>query len=103
MPNLSDDAVTKMRTFIKECNNPACLGMVEIVAQYVVHDLDDLTLEDKEEAIQNGDLTVIPLEIMSTIMEELALPPELRSKKILDKDSGDVEMIQLVLGLLASV
>ena len=51
-----------MRTFIKECNNPARLGMVEIVAQYVVHDLDDLTLEDKEEAIQNGDLTVTPLE-----------------------------------------
>ena len=55
------------------------------------------------EAIINGKLTVIPLEVMSTIMEELALPPELRSKKILDKDSGDVEMIQLVLGLLASV
>jgi len=55
------------------------------------------------EAIINGKLMVIPLEVMSTIMEELALPPELRSKKILDKDSGDVEMIQLVLGLLASV
>ncbi len=51
MPNLSDDAVTKMRTFIKERNNPARLGMVEVVAQYVVHDLDDLALEDKEEAL----------------------------------------------------
>ena len=46
---------------------------------------------------------MIPLEIMSTIMEELALPPELRSKKILDKDSGAIEITQLVLGLLASV
>ena len=68
-------------------------------------DMKDYDADDPAylEAIINGELMVIPLEIMSTIMEELALPPELRNKKILDKDSGDVEMIQLVLGLLASV
>ena len=59
MPNLSDDAVTKMRTFIKECNNLARLGMVEIVAQYVVHDLDDLALEDKEESINYGEVSLV--------------------------------------------
>ena len=51
MPNVSEDALLKMKDYIRDRNNPTRLSMVELVARYVMEDLDDIASEDKEEAL----------------------------------------------------
>ena len=51
MPNLSEDVLMKMKSFVRDRNNSTRLGMVELAAQYVVHDLEGMKEEDKEEAL----------------------------------------------------
>ena len=36
MPNVSEDALLKMKDYIRDRNNPTRLSMVELVARYVM-------------------------------------------------------------------
>ena len=49
---VSDETLVKMKDYIQNRNNPTRLGMVELVAQYVTHDLEGIESEaDSEEAL----------------------------------------------------
>ena len=49
MERVSEISLIKMKDYIQNRNNATRLGMVELVAQYVMHDLEDVSEEEKEE------------------------------------------------------
>ena len=51
MERVSEISLIKMKDYIQNRNNATRLGMVELVAQYVMHDLEDVSAEEKEEAL----------------------------------------------------
>jgi len=51
MRKISEGSAIQMKDFISARNNPERLGMVELVAQYLMHDLQEIPEENKEEAL----------------------------------------------------
>jgi hypothetical protein len=51
MERVSRTSLIKMKDYIQGRNNATRLGMVELVAQYVMHDLEGVNEDEKEEAL----------------------------------------------------